>query len=270
MSEETKQPWDRTKWLLLIAVLMIVEGFVFYAAMENSNSTSALGYISFAGTVTSIILAVLAIIYGFVQSGLQEKKSEAISRQMERVRDVVNDLTKSKTDLGDEVDKLEHISNGINELLSSHSSISTSMEEIQKKLNFENLTPLTSPVDEKAFFNKIKVMHPVLFAIYYAVHSKGLSDYKDFENYVSDMFNKFTSQREERKNEKYMFLAGQFTVIIHFLNFLNKLEVNEAGKIKLDNDFIVLLDELFEVSQDDGLKKMKKVVEENDSSHSPS
>lgn len=134
MSSGSKVQWDKTKWLLLIAILMIVEGFIFYVSMENSNSQSALGYVSFAGTITSIILAVLAIIYGFVQSGSQERKSEVVSEQMGRIKEVVDSLQKSKSLLGGDLIKLENIANKIEEVAENSHSTKRDVQKLNKSL----------------------------------------------------------------------------------------------------------------------------------------
>lgn len=140
--------WDSTKWILLISILLIVEGFIFYASMVNANSLSALGYVSFAGTITSIILAVLAIIYGFVQNGSQERKSGVISEQMGRVKEVVEALQKSKSSLGGDLEKLENIANKI-EVLSDHSlKTKEELKDLNENFNAMKNGALSKIVEE--------------------------------------------------------------------------------------------------------------------------
>lgn len=271
MAENGKQPWDRTKWLLLIAILMIIEGFVFYAAMENSNSISALGYISFAGTITSIILAVLAIIYGFVQNGTQDRKSELIAQQMGRVREVVDDLKKSKTDLGDEVEKLESISSGIDRLLLSHNDISSSVSEIKDSLSFVSIAPSNFSGDETNFFKSAASLHVVLYVIYYAIVNKCLEDFETVQDYAVDIFREFSEDDKELLTERYlMLLVGQFSTAILFLSFLEKIKFSDTGKIELDQQFIELLKDVFEQSNEMELNRMREVMKEYDPSNPPS
>ena len=260
MSEQIRQPWDRTKWLLLIAILMLTEGIVFYTSMVHMKGHDAQGYVSFAGTVTSIVLAVLAIIYGFVQNSSQDRKSEMISQQMGRVREVVDELKKSKYDLGDEVDKFELISKKINDLLLKHDRTSLAVEAMQKQLNKYGQEDFAPQKTESNFYKETPVLLPVLYAIYYSIEHKSLNKYKEIQKFSSEMFMAFSDERPENDNQVYMYLAGQFSVVIRFLAFLEKLDIDGSGNIRLTPAFKNLLIESFENSKDEAFLEFKKVV----------
>lgn len=80
------------EWILLILLLSVVQAFIWFLSHTYSGSNNALGYVSFAGTIISIILAVVAIIYNFTESVGQKNKSDLISIQIEKLRDVVANI----------------------------------------------------------------------------------------------------------------------------------------------------------------------------------
>jgi len=114
MTKEQKKPFTKREWITLIVLLSIVQAFFWYAVFENSQSTSALAYVSFAGTLVSIILAVLAIGYTYGESLGQKNKSDNVSSQIA----VLNEVVKS---IKFESQSLEHIST-ISEELTRFSS----------------------------------------------------------------------------------------------------------------------------------------------------
>lgn len=78
--------------LLGVLFLLLLQGTIFYAAFENAESKSALGYVSFAGTITSIVLAVIAIFFSFLQVFESGKDVEVSRGALEEIRRQVSRL----------------------------------------------------------------------------------------------------------------------------------------------------------------------------------
>ncbi|HHF2860074.1 TPA: hypothetical protein ACPJZ4_004723 [Vibrio diabolicus] len=107
---EKNNAFTKREWITLIILLGIIQAFFWYAVFENSQSASALAYVSFAGTLVSIILAVLAIGYTYGESISQKNKSDGLTDQiktlgrlienvemeaksLENIQDISNELT---------------------------------------------------------------------------------------------------------------------------------------------------------------------------------
>lgn len=101
------------EWIHLIITLSIAQAFVWFISLQYANSTSALGYVSFAGTLISIILAVLAIGYTYGESQQQKNSSSTLASQLES-------LVKIKDKLEIQADALNDIK-GLQESLRSFS-----------------------------------------------------------------------------------------------------------------------------------------------------
>jgi len=92
MTKEQKKPFTKREWITLIVLLSIVQAFFWYAVFENSQSTSALAYVSFAGTLVSIILAVLAIGYTYGESISQKGKSDGLAEQIKTLGSLIESV----------------------------------------------------------------------------------------------------------------------------------------------------------------------------------
>lgn len=88
------KPNSEKRWvhILTITIIIIVEGFIFYASFIHAGNASALSYISFAGTLISIILAVLAIGYTYGESVKQKNSGDTVVNQINRLNEVIKNI----------------------------------------------------------------------------------------------------------------------------------------------------------------------------------
>lgn len=91
--------FSRREWILLVVILLLVQFIVHWLSLRYGSSVSALGYVSFAGTVVSILLGLIAIIYAFVQSFTQANSVVEIREQIDKLILAGDDIVRSKDDL---------------------------------------------------------------------------------------------------------------------------------------------------------------------------
>lgn len=96
---KSTNPLTKREWIFLIVILLLIQFVVHWLSLKYGSSVSALGYVSFAGTVVSILLGLIAIIYAFVQSFTQASSVVEIREQVDKLIDAGNDIVKSKDDL---------------------------------------------------------------------------------------------------------------------------------------------------------------------------
>ena len=101
--------FSKREWLLAILLIMIVQFIVQCIAFLYAGSGSALNYISISGTIVSIVLALLAIIYSYFQSASQVNTSASLNTQIEKLISIVDKVKESKNDFSDELKNLENI-----------------------------------------------------------------------------------------------------------------------------------------------------------------
>ncbi|KTS79041.1 hypothetical protein NS274_04110 [Pseudomonas oryzihabitans] len=123
------------EWLYIIFIVILLQFIIQAAAWLYGGNSGALNYISFAGTIVSIILAVLAIVYSFVQSISQQTSSEKISNQVEKLINVTNKIETSKEGLSDAVKHLSNMAQKLDESIAHQGQIKVQVDNIAAKFD---------------------------------------------------------------------------------------------------------------------------------------
>lgn len=126
------------EWLMTGIILILFQFIIQSAAWLYGDSKSALNYISFAGTIVSIILAVLAIIYSYIQNISQQNSATTISSQVDKLISVADTINSSKKELSKSLSHLKKVSVKLDYSLSSQYQIKSSIEDLNRKLRFNS------------------------------------------------------------------------------------------------------------------------------------
>jgi hypothetical protein len=110
------QRFRRREWWLLIAVLLMIEYWIFSISHELAGEQTVVNYVSFAAAIASILLAIVAIIYSFVQSESQQRSGNAIASQVEQLQKASANLTHSKEQLEAQLDRVGSVTTKIDAL----------------------------------------------------------------------------------------------------------------------------------------------------------
>lgn len=133
--------FKRREWLLLITILLLVEYWITSISYEFSGSSEVINYISFAATISSILLAVIAIIYSFYQSDSQQKSAAIIANQIENLRSVSTEIDTSKVALEGQLSRISTVLDKVNDLkeivTGANKQVSDRLEAVHKR--FDNL-----------------------------------------------------------------------------------------------------------------------------------
>lgn len=103
------------EWVLWGLVLVLVQFIVHASAFVYSGSGNALNYWSIVGTSISIILALVAIFWSFIQNMLQQKGSASIATQLERLQSIVVEANKSGVEFTGQLQRLEEVRSKLEE-----------------------------------------------------------------------------------------------------------------------------------------------------------
>jgi hypothetical protein len=150
VSEKTK--FTTREWILSIIIMLIIEAFIFWVAFQFAGNSSALGYVSFAGTLISIILAVLAIGYTYVESQQQKNSSATFATQLDS-------LVKIKDKLQIQAEALENIQNLKNDITDFKAEVFDHFSETKNKIESSNgfiKQLIDGGDDEKKILNNIQ------------------------------------------------------------------------------------------------------------------
>ena len=94
--------------LLVLGQLLITQWTV-----EAAGNQDVIDYISFAGTVVGMVLAILAIVYSYLSTAAQRNDAESIKTQVARLNDAIMRANESGSQFAGELSRLEEIREGL-------------------------------------------------------------------------------------------------------------------------------------------------------------
>ncbi|MEH7021020.1 hypothetical protein [Priestia megaterium] len=282
MKEKEKFPTrkDMTYWIIILILFMVGSFTVYYGSDKDMVS-----HIGFGGTIVSILLAVIAIIYSFYQSSTYESttyKLDTSAQKIEEATKQLSDVSEIKAvlenfkgevkEINDSIFDLKEISNTIG---NGVDSMKESFEDTKQNIySVLNTGPQNRDVDEielsDEFFRKSleNIGSLPLFALVLSNEAKKsdistLNLQKWGEHFVDETTS--VENTDKRKELKKRF----FNVQIGFLVAFNQLGIidfkymgGELVEIKGVNEKLsALLDEKVETLKDSENKKSKKLYE---------
>ena len=137
--------------LLLVVGQLLLTQWTIHAA----GNRDVLDYISFAGTVIGMVLAVLAIVYSFISNASQKTDSEFLRSQIFSLNDAISRANQSGNDFSRELGRLEEIRESLSELNSiSSTSLDVTNQIAGKMAALENQTAQKAQKAEDVEDNK--------------------------------------------------------------------------------------------------------------------
>lgn len=116
-----------------LCVFIILE-LITYICVKNNNSTDIVKYISFASTLSSLLLSVVAIIYAIVSNNKGDAQYQKIDRASDRISESVDRFSRLSDGLSDSInsilgklDEIKTISNETQKAISNNSQPNTSI-----------------------------------------------------------------------------------------------------------------------------------------------
>ncbi len=73
---------ETREWVFIMLIVVLIQFIIQASAWLYGGNSGALGYLSFAGTAVSIILAVLAIIYSFCSHQRKRSHLRILARRL--------------------------------------------------------------------------------------------------------------------------------------------------------------------------------------------
>lgn len=119
------------EWILIIALMMLTEYLVSSNSYTFKDDQTVLNYISFASTIASILLAVIAIIYGFLQSDSSSKANNKLLDSLSEFKKIHGKILRNSQKSEKQLDRLSSITDILERLNVSmeHSSSKMSIME---------------------------------------------------------------------------------------------------------------------------------------------
>ncbi|RZF81279.1 hypothetical protein EXT43_12640 [Pseudoalteromonas sp. CO109Y] len=238
MTKEQKKPFTKREWITLIVLLSIVQAFFWYAVFENSQSSSALSYVSFAGTLVSIILAVLAIGYTYGESISQKGKSDELAEQIKTLGGLIESVEIEAKSL----EKIQVISKELTSFIGTYKSdkqvsekhladIQSSMlafSKVEHKPIMNSITPLSEL--EQLFNDRSPLDTLCYLMLVYLEENQSSHSYRSMEE-INELLH------ETPMNLDIAFFRGAMFTQSSLLQNLGYIEVDNGNYFKLNKEF---------------------------------
>lgn len=110
MSDDGRQIKVRASNLIAWGALLVLgQLLITHWTIEVAGNREVIDYVSFAGTVVGMILAVLAIVYSYLANASQKDDAVALRSQIGSLNDAITRAQASGTQFSTQVEKLEEI-----------------------------------------------------------------------------------------------------------------------------------------------------------------
>ncbi|WP_323814985.1 hypothetical protein [Cellvibrio sp. NN19] len=272
------------EWLFTIAIIILIQFIVQVGALIYSSDNNVLNYISFAGTIISIILATIAIVYSFVQTISQQSASSNISNQVDKLMSIVGQIDSSKKILVDSLEHLNNVSQKLDTSIEHQSKISSQVENLSKNItspDYEKLSTLfnselmqklntekpenTNEIHEKILTNGYNGTQFMSLSLYYGEKNK-LTLNETFEKITTAVIHNHVEASDTTElliqNQ-----AGMFLGVWQILAALDLVRITDRkkGTFTLSQNFANEIDTFIEfissdTSEDEDLKFTKDII----------
>lgn len=182
-------------WLLGLFIVIETQYIINGWVTGYGNNQTIVNYVSFAGTIVSIILAVLAIVYSYYQNFAQQRDSTTIATQILELRRLVEHADQSSTEFSGELVRLQDISNKLDtniELVKGSQATIGKLSEKLDALKEEKIesgttaTSLNSPDLDKIAETLVNAAIPTQIMLYRIVRA-GVEKKLEFDEIVASI-----------------------------------------------------------------------------------
>lgn len=270
------------EWIFTIAIVILIQFIVQVGALIFSNDNNVLNYISFAGTIVSIILATIAIVYSFVQTISQQSASSNISNQVDKLITVVDQIHDSKKIINSSIEHLQRASEKLDTAIENQSNIhkevktiseSFSNSDLFKNFQTETNSPQDSTENKNQYIDEIIDAFPSwangtkLCTIYLFWGSQKKLSINEIVDSIATPIMKNKFKDDDSLESAIAFQHGLLLATFHTLNTFNATRT-EDKKIKLhptlEKKCRLEIESIKASNKEDFLKEIITYYEENE------
>jgi len=268
--------FSRREWFLTIALVMMTEYWFVSLSYNFVDSQQVVNFISFGAAIASILLAIVAIIHGFIQSDSSSKTSATLQNQAESIKETTVELARSSESISEHLttvstitSRLDDVNTNILDSIEKLKEIQDSVEDINR--NNQNLIntltqkrsetpPIKTTTNDHISFEKII---EIIFTkssyeldlVGYALHK-----YSESQKTISthDFIDEYLGAIDPQKKVDYM---SAFFNIDRLLIGINAIKYNSlSDKLIITENFKAILPSIADVTKQESGKKVAEGV----------
>lgn len=255
--EATSTKFTKREWIHLIITLSILQAAIWFISYFFAGSSNALGYVSFAGTLISIILAVLAIGYTYGESHQQKNTSNTLANQIDSLIEIKNELkiqADSLSDIKNLKDSLKIVSEKMdNHFNETNSKLTVFTEKVGISVPNNTSSEGISDAHMKLIFSKLFIDKDykvnVISFILVILFFEGRQNYNEAP-FVLKFLKDLNLSNLSEEDAHFMYGAAfQMALILERFGFLRK-DLHKLDDLSIDY-FNYVVNEKFEELKDE-------------------
>lgn len=138
--DSTDKAWLSNREWIFVIIITIISQFLLHQFSSNMmNETQVINYMSFSGTIVSLILAILAIIYSFIQTGTQQSSADRIAVNISTLNEISGSVGSSAHKVEAQVAQLNNVVFDISKLPGEIVSMITDAIGVANKKHVEDI-----------------------------------------------------------------------------------------------------------------------------------
>lgn len=111
-----KEKFSRREWFFAIALIMMIEYWIVSISYRFVDYQQVVNFISFGASIASILLAIVAIIHGFIQSDSGTKTSAKLQNQADEIKESTGTLNTSTKAIESHIKKVVAVTERLDNL----------------------------------------------------------------------------------------------------------------------------------------------------------
>ncbi|QWG55064.1 hypothetical protein EXW50_06515 [Bacillus mycoides] len=260
-------------------ILILIGVIVTILTIKLADNATAVDYIGFAGTITSILLAVVALMYSFYQNNAYESTTQQLESSSQKIKKAVKELNQVSelkeivTEIQNESSSIAMSIKGLHETVgtveSAIHSVSSNLEDTKQNL-FKNFNLKSGNNNVKNDFTNIKQLVEglnmssfILLYICYAMHEKNIK--VDLDKFNRFYINKIFSDNKDL-NGLTKVILGMLFMFSQFgffgMDYDSHIEITQFNEA-IGNEVINRRDQILE-SDNEKYEKYKKSIKDID------
>jgi hypothetical protein len=170
-----KSSWTLQHFLALGLIILgqyVVTMWVYHYGAD----VQMVSYTGFAGTLVSIILAVLAIVYSYFQTFAQQRDSHDVAEQVTKLRQVVEDTQRAQSAVADSAELLRTLGQKVDKAVTTAEASHVAIEGFKERIEALNVakseriaTDIPTDLADQTGASLVEMAIPTQVCMYYLI-----------------------------------------------------------------------------------------------------
>jgi hypothetical protein len=248
----------KTFWVMVMIIQALVQFTLHYWTIDYGGNDKVISHLGFAGTLVSIALAVVAIVYAYFQTYSQKRDADSVAIQIAQMRELLNALNLSGEQIGTHAAMLKEMQGRLAEINSAQDEVRAIASRIEKGIDekraldssFKQQSPPPKSLDTPDLAKSIVARSPAIVLMsFYALNEVHLRDgtMTEFRKVLNRAC--VITATEDGNAEKYVdimsnWIEGIGTGVVYLLAVLNLVRLGEKDpkrgsfKVKVEQNFL--------------------------------